>query len=203
MTMPTRERLNLIGPRISSPEFREQRGIGNEIACYIFDYPPEDELEVRSFLPVLLKHLRTDRPDASILHLDLFDVVLEYLEHRKLLAQALRMQGAKPDADLLKALRGALSVERLRDHIQSVHKLDAHDMVLMSGAGRVWPMIRMHSLLNALHVAMGTTPLLLFYPGCFDGTSLRLFGDVEQESTTPNPKPYYRAFTLVPGGPTA
>ncbi len=75
--MPTRERLNLIGPRISSPEFREQRGIGNEIACYIFDYPPEDELEVRSFLPVLLKHLRSDRPEASDLQIELFDVVLE------------------------------------------------------------------------------------------------------------------------------
>lgn len=203
MTVPTRERLNLIGPRISSPEFRAQRGIGNEIACYIFDYPPEDELEVRAHLPALLKQLRSGGADDSILHLDLFDVVLEYLEHRKLLNQAMKMQGAKPDADLLKALRGALSVERLRDHIQAKHELTSRDMVLMSGVGRVWPMVRMHSLLNALHVAMGTTPLLLFYPGCFDGTSLRLFGDVEQESTTPNPKPYYRAFTLVPGGPTA
>ena len=202
MTVPTRERLNLIGPRISSPEFRAQRGIGNEIACYIFDYPPEDELEVRAHLPALLKQLRSGGADDSILHLDLFDVVLEYLEHRKLLAQAMKMQGAKPDADLLKALRGALSVERLRDHIQAKHDLADRDMVLMSGVGRVWPMVRMHSLLNALHVAMGTTPLLLFYPGCFDGTSLRLFGDVKQESTTPNPKPYYRAFTLVPGGPT-
>ncbi len=202
MTVPTRERLNQIGPRISSPEFRAQRGIGNEIACYIFDYPPEDELEVRAHLPALLKQLRSGGADDSILHLDLFDVVLEYLEHRKLLTQAMKMQGAKPDADLLKALRGALSVERLRDHIQAKHDLASRDMVLMSGVGRVWPMVRMHSLLNALHVAMGTTPLLLFYPGCFDGTSLRLFGDVEQESTTPNPKPYYRAFTLVPGGPT-
>ena len=37
---------------------------------------------------------------------------------------------------------------------------------------------------------MGSTPLVLFYPGVYDGQSLRLFGTLED-------KPYYRAFRLV------
>ena len=41
------ERLNKILPRIISDEFLSGSGIGNEIAFYIFDYPPEDELSVR------------------------------------------------------------------------------------------------------------------------------------------------------------
>jgi hypothetical protein len=37
---------------------------------------------------------------------------------------------------------------------------------------------------------MGHTPLVLFYPGIYDGQSLRLFGTLKD-------KPYYRAFRLV------
>jgi len=41
------ERLNKILPKITSYEFLNGSGIGNEIAFYIFDYPPEQELRVR------------------------------------------------------------------------------------------------------------------------------------------------------------
>ncbi len=43
------ERLNKILPRITSDEFLSGSGIGNEIAFYIFDYAPEDELKVRDY----------------------------------------------------------------------------------------------------------------------------------------------------------
>ena len=39
-----RKRLNQILPCITSKSFLSSEGIGNEIACYIFDYPPEGEL---------------------------------------------------------------------------------------------------------------------------------------------------------------
>jgi hypothetical protein len=32
-------------PRVTSDEFLGGRGLGNEIAFHIFDYPPEDERE--------------------------------------------------------------------------------------------------------------------------------------------------------------
>jgi hypothetical protein len=51
------ERLNKIKDRIISDEFLSGSGIGNEIAFYIFDYPPEDELVVRDYLRTLLDHL--------------------------------------------------------------------------------------------------------------------------------------------------
>jgi len=53
MSGPLSERLNKIMPRIVSDEFLSGSGIGNEIAFYIFDYPPEDELRVRDFLRTL------------------------------------------------------------------------------------------------------------------------------------------------------
>ena len=65
------------------------------------------------------------------------------------------------------------------------------DLVLLSGVGSVWPMMRTHSLLNNLHPVMGNTPLVMFYPGKYDQKTLRLFGKIKIEN-------YYRAFRLIP-----
>ena len=59
------------------------------------------------------------------------------------------------------------------------------------GSGSVYPLLRAHTLLNNLHAVMGRTPLVLFYPGRYDGQALRLFGILQNDN-------YYRAFTLVP-----
>ena len=41
------ERVDEILPKIVEPSFRENKGLGNEIGFYIFDYDPEYELLVR------------------------------------------------------------------------------------------------------------------------------------------------------------
>ncbi|HPH61370.1 MAG TPA: DUF1788 domain-containing protein, partial [Candidatus Syntrophosphaera sp.] len=66
-----------------------------------------------------------------------------------------------------------------------------HDLVLVSGVGSVWPLLRSHALLNNLHPVMGNTPLVMFYPGKYDQLTVQLFGIVESRN-------YYRAFKLVP-----
>ncbi len=65
------------------------------------------------------------------------------------------------------------------------------DLVIVSGVGSVWPLLRSHALLNNLQPVMGKTPLVMFYPGRYDGQSLRLFGKLKNNN-------YYRAFKLVP-----
>ena len=71
------ERLNKILPRVISDEFLSGSGIGNEIAFYIFDYPPEDELRVRDFLRTLLHHIPMQRHGMRVKHIDLFDFMLD------------------------------------------------------------------------------------------------------------------------------
>ncbi|NCB58668.1 MAG: DUF1788 domain-containing protein, partial [Gammaproteobacteria bacterium] len=67
--------------------------------------------------------------------------------------------------------------------------------VLLSGLGQCWPLLRGHSLLNALHAHMGAIPLVLFYPGSYNGLELYPFDLDSAEVATAN---YYRAFQLVP-----
>ena len=50
MALSFEERLNQILPKISSDEFLNSKGLGNEIGFWIFDYPPEREMEMRDFL---------------------------------------------------------------------------------------------------------------------------------------------------------
>jgi hypothetical protein len=185
------DRLNQILPRVISDDFLSGRGLGNEIAFYIFDYPPEDELRVREHIGFLLDHIPQRRPGLRIKHLNLFDFVLDYLKSRHLLDKAINMQQEKGDDALKKALAGPLHEDKLATVFAEVAQPAQHDLVLLSGVGSVWPLLRSHTLLNNLHPVMGRTPLVMFYPGRYDGQTLRLFGRLKTNH-------YYRAFRLVP-----
>lgn len=185
------DRLNRVLPTISSADFLGGKGIGNEIAFYIFDYPAEEELQVRDHIHSLLNHLAQKKPELRVKHINLFDFVLNYLESRNLLDRALKMQKEKGDAALKRALEAPLHESKLAPIFAEVVQPAQHDLVLLSGIGSVWPLLRSHTLLNNLHAIMGRTPLVLFYPGRYDGQSLRLFGKLKNNN-------YYRAFKLVP-----
>jgi hypothetical protein len=191
VSTPLRERLNKILPRITSDAFLSGSGIGNEIAFYIFDYPPEEELVVRDYLRTLLQHIPKQKHSLRVRHVDLFDFVLDYLKSRNLLDKSLRMQREKGDEALKKALAGPLHESKLGSLFAETARPDRNDLVIVSGAGTVWPLLRIHSLLNNLQPVMGKTPLVVFYPGLYDGQSLRLFGKIKSSN-------YYRAFRLVP-----
>lgn len=199
MSSDISQRLNQVLPRITDDAFLSSEGIGNEIACYIFDYPPSCELLVREHIGRMLGHLENHHTNLRVLHLNLLDVVISYLRSRGIFEKALKMHEKKGDAALLRALRGPLAAEKIRDFIASEHDLASFDLILLSGLGSVWPMLRAHSLLNCLHTVTGSTPLVMFYPGSFDGTTLRLFGQIATDNAKPDRNNYYRAFILVPG----
>src|SRR5205823_13959714 len=93
---------------------------------------------------------------------DLLDFVLDYLKHRKLLDKAMQMQRDKGDEALKKALAGPLHESKLAGHFAEVAQPDRHDLVIVSGVGSVWPLLRSHTLLNNLQPVMGKTPLVMF-----------------------------------------
>ena len=82
--------------------FLSGKGIGNEIAFYIFDYPPEENCASGSTSRFLLDHIPKQQAGLRVNHVNLFDFVIEYLRHRKLLDKAIQMQKEKGDAFVLK-----------------------------------------------------------------------------------------------------
>lgn len=192
MTFSLEERLNQIFPRITSSDFLQSKGLGNEIGFWIFDYPPERELDVRNFvqgtvMPALAKHVPFIKAQA----VDLFRLVTELLQERNLLDKAMEMQKNKGDESTLAALRSVLKEDKLAQKIADQQDISSLDLLVLNGVGAVYPMLRTHTLLSALHPIMGKTPLLMFFPGRYDGHSLRLFNTLAEDH-------YYRAFRLVP-----
>jgi len=191
MTDSLTQRLNEILPKITSDEFLTGKGLGNEIAFYIFDYPPQEEIRIREHIQFLLAHIPKRRPSLQVVHVNLFDLIVDYLKKRKLLERSFQMQKQKGDEAVENALRSPLKAEKLVQIFAEVAQPHDKDLVLVSGVGSAWPLVRSHSLLNNLQIVMEQTPLVMFYPGRYDGQTLRLFGKIKSRH-------YYRAFKLIP-----
>jgi hypothetical protein len=185
------QKLNQILPKITSKDFLSGKGLGNEIAFYIFDYPPEEELQIRTHIEFLLTHIPKYKSNLRVCHVNLFDMVMDYLKERNLLEKSLRKQKQEGDEALWKALMSPLKAEKLVQVFAKAARPEEQDLIIVSEVGSVWPLVRTHSLLNNLQTVMGQTPLVMFYPGRYDGKTLRLFGKVKSNH-------YYRAFRLIP-----
>ena len=191
MTDDFRVRLNKIADRLSSDELLSNKGLGNEIGFWIFDYPPERELELRSFIDgVLLPGMAKRQPAVRPAVVNLFDLIIELLEDRKLYDRVLDIQAKKGDAAALAALRPVLKEDKLAERIANQIDFDQIDVLLLTGVGAAYPMLRSHTLLAGLQATMKDKPVVMFYPGRYDGFSLRLFNTLADDH-------YYRAFRLV------
>ena len=185
------DRLNQIIPRLTSRDFLDNRGLGNEIGFWIFDYPPERELEVRAFLhEVVLPALAKRQPVLNVANINLFDLIISVLEDRKLLDKAIDMQQRKGDEAVMASLRPVLKEDKLARNLAEKIDLPKLDMLILSGVGAAYPLLRTHNLLSALQSMMEDTTLLMLYPGRYDGHSFRLFNKLPEDH-------YYRAFQLV------
>ncbi len=191
MQQQLQDRLNQIPDKIVSKDFLSGKGLGNEIGFWIFDYAPESELEVREYLVFLESMLAKKHSHLKVKHINLLQMLMEYLQDRGFADKAIKMQQAKGDQALIKALAGPLHMDKFSPYLYEKTNASDQDIILISGVGSVWPLLRAHNLLNSLHALLGHIPLVLFYPGNYDGQTMTLFGKIPSDN-------YYRAFDLVP-----
>lgn len=191
LTTPFEERINQVLPRLTSPDVLSNQGAGGEIGFWIFDYPPEQEMAMRAWLTdVIEPGLRKQVPAIRFQTVDLFQLVVDLLEERKLFDKVCQMQATKGDAAVLASLRSVLKEDRLAARITEQLNIAELDLLILKGVGAVYPMLRTHTLLSALHPHMRDTPLLMLYPGTYNGQTLSLFNTLSDDN-------YYRAFRLV------
>lgn len=190
------ERLNRILPRITSEDFLRNKGLGNEIGFHIFDYPAAHEDLVRDFVCTAIEPALAKPPHSLRCHnINLFELVLDLLHERKLYDKVLEMQRNKGNNAALPGLRSVLKEDKLARYLADRIDIKSLDLLLLTGVGAAYPMVRVHTLLNGLHAVMQDTPLVVFYPGRYDGTALRLFGQSSERNDVN--APYYRAFQLL------
>ena len=182
-------RLDQIRPRITSGDFLEGRGLGKDVPFYAFDYPAVAERKVSEHLDWLLDDI-AKKSDIRIGHVNVLELAIEQLKNRGLYEKALSMEETKGVPALLNAIKGPLESGKLATALMARFADQTPDMVLLTGVGAAYPLVRTHSLLNNLQPLLDSTPLILFFPGRFNGQSLQLFEELQET-------PYYRAFRLV------
>lgn len=90
-----------------------------------------------------------------------------------------------------------LSVEEEDNRLIEMFKEGAEDtgnkIVLITGVGKSYPIIRSHTILNNLQSVFRRNPVVMMYPGRYEiknSMTLRLFERLDDDN-------YYRAFPLV------
>jgi len=186
------QRLDEIIQRITKESFRENTGLGNEIGYYIFDYEPRYEMLVREHVRFLIQKINDGDYGFHIKEFDLYEIMLELLETKGYLEKNFKMEQVKGSEFVFNATKRALRLTEKDDLIiQYIRdRVVKGDVVFITGVGKVWPIIRSHTVLNNLHQVLDEVPVIMFFPGVYDGLELVLFEVIKDDN-------YYRAFKLV------
>ena len=84
------------------------------------------------------------------------------------------MEEADGSAYLLEQLNSAIGNGEFIDKIQ-YEPHEPGDVLMLTGVGEVFPFMRIHTLLEALQPYFSDVPILVMYPGEFDGRHVKLF----------------------------
>ncbi len=182
------ERLDILKAEIQKPEFLEGKGLSNEVNIRIFCYDPQEEMTVRHFIEQLIVDQSLD---CHLLERNLYKVFLSICDDKKITDKASDMEEKKGKEFLF------MNLQKIANNKSFVEKMqyephEPGDVLLLTGVGEVFPFMRIHSLLEALQPEFSDIPILVMYPGKYDGRFVRLFDKLD-------PNPYYRAFNIVGG----
>lgn len=186
------ERLDAAERMLKAPAFRKNKGLGNEVGYYVFDYPADKELIVRERIEYMKAKNSKGTDGFELVVFDLYDIVIDILEQEEFMEQCFQFEKKRGMERIVKAVGNLLKIND--DDSLIVKYIMEHtpkdDVVSLTGVGKCYPILRSHKVLNNLHQAIDRVPVVMFYPGKYDGQELVLFGEIKDAN-------YYRAFGLV------
>ena len=186
------ERLDKAEAMIKKPSFRKNKGLGNEVGYYIFDYPPEQELLVRERVEYIRKKNEQSDDEYRIVVFDLYEIIIEILKEKGYLEKCYEFEKKRGFDRSTKAVGNMLRITAKDSLIVNYirERTPEKAIVFLVGIGKCYPILRSHTVLNNLHQVIDNVPVVMFYPGKYDGQELILFGEIKDDN-------YYRAFKLV------
>ena len=181
-----RERLDYLRELIQEPEFLEGKGLSNEVNIRIFCYDPAEEMTVQQFI----RQISSDQSvGCRLMECNLYQTFLSICEGLDILEDIPEMEAGDGGSFLLEQLHSAIGEGEYIEKIQYEPHMPG-DILMITGVGDVFPFMRVHSLLEALQPHFSDVPILVMYPGEFDGYRLKLFNRLQ-------PNDYYRAFNVI------
>lgn len=191
------KRLERLKQRLEKQSFQENEGLSNEVGYYIFDYQPQNELEIREYLKELQTSPLTHRINLKVF--DIFDIMVSEIEKIQkltssdpfdIIAQMEKTGGLTlVTQQINNLLKMSENNNAIVQYIQERIKDEERCVIFITGVGKVYPILRAHKILNTMHQIIDEYPVVMFYPGNYDELSLQAFGEVKDQN-------YYRAFRI-------
>lgn len=186
------ERFKIAEEEMKKSSFLNNKGLGNETGYYIFDYPAEQELFVRERIDFIVKKYNRTGSERQIVVFDLYDIIIKLLEDKGFLKKNFDFEKSKGLDRVSKAIGNTLRLTSTDNLVIKYINDNApeNSIIFITGVGKIYPIIRAHSILNNLHPVSDDIPIVMFYPGKFTGQELILFNEIKDDN-------YYRAFRLA------
>ena len=178
--------MNEIKKRFSDEVFLKNKGLSNEVGIHVFCYNPKEEMLVSGFFSDLIQ---SENQTFRLKECDLYRIFLQICEEKRILKSISAMEKKKGSDYLLKQLQKAISPE---DFVEKM-KYEPHeygDILLITGVGKVYPFMRSHNILDNLQHIFSDIPVVMLYPGTYNGQELSLFDEFHDGN-------YYRAFNMI------
>ena len=178
--------LDKISVRLSEESFLTNKGLSNEVGIHVFCYDPKDELAVREHFDKLKQDFSTP---YRLIECDLYKIFIEICEEKRILKGIPNMEERKGKDYLMEQLQKVATPEAFVEKM----KYEPHqkgDILLITGVGKIYPFMRSHKILDNIQHIFADIPVLMLYPGNFDGQALDLFCKFLDGN-------YYRAFNLL------
>ena len=181
-----KQELDRIKARISDTNFLANKGLSNEVGIHVFKYAPQHELIVRDYIERLVN---SSSDEFRIIERDMYKILLEILAEKRVLGTVPGLEAKKGKDYLLAQLQKIATQEEFLAKMKyEPHKYG--DVLFLTGIGKVYPFMRSHKMLDTMQQAFSDIPIVMFYPGEFNGQSLNLFDKFHDGN-------YYRAFNLL------
>ncbi len=185
------ERFIELEDRMISVEALTKYGTANDMKFYIFDYNPQDECTIRNEI----KKIKARNP--GIVEFDLYEMMLGIINQQGYMQDVIEAEKDYDKQHLLSEIfQPILSVEEDDNEFLENFKAvddDGTKIILVTGVGKSYPVIRSHTILNNLQNIFKRNPVVMMYPGRYEtkkAMTLRLFDRLDDDN-------YYRAFPLV------
>lgn len=186
------ERLDEMEEKVRSPKLRQSSGRANEVNYWVFDYPPEKELEVRERIKYMQNKNSKGGEDFDLVVFDLYDIIIDFLEKNDFMEECYKFEQRKGLERITKAVSNSMKINDDDSYIVRYIRDNTPEnaVVFLTGVGKCFPILRSHKVLNNLHQAFVRVPVVMFFPGVYNEQELILFGEIKDDN-------YYRAFKLV------
>jgi ABC-type Fe3+-hydroxamate transport system substrate-binding protein len=172
-----KKRMNGVMEALGKADFYVGAGIGNNYPSFVFEYDGTYEPFVEKAVRDLEDHVKMTSPHIQVARVHLFEFAREFLQAQGKWEKSLELERTKGEDFLFVNLPKTLNGKVIADFFLEKIQLLAPGLILIHGVGMAYPILRGHEILKNLPERLSQKiPIIMFYPGEYDGKYLKPFG---------------------------